>query len=132
MILGDRLDVIGSRFFLRLRLAKRERTTTAFGTLKINRRASPASQPIVMAQTSPLPAHPDVAQFPTPPPTLIGTEMDPGTAAPIDTETACPHRFGPQVLPSRPPNVSDDLFGGRLCRPGFLSHLRSSIGYDEP
>src|SRR5262249_27686001 len=40
--------------------------------------------------------------------------------------------FSRIVLPRRPPNVSDDLFGGRLCRPGFLSHLRSSIGYDEP
>ena len=28
------------------------------------------------------------------PPTLIGTGIDPGTAAPIDTETAYPRRFG--------------------------------------
>jgi hypothetical protein len=34
-----------------------------------------------------------VAQFPIGPPTLIGTGIDPGTAALIDTETAYPRPF---------------------------------------
>src|SRR5215471_6898657 len=36
------------------------------------------------------------------------------------------------VFARRSPNLSDDLFGRRLRCPGFLSHLRSLIGYDEP
>jgi hypothetical protein len=40
--------------------------------------------------------------------------------------------FSRIVLPRRPLNVSDDLFGGRLRCPGFLSHLRSLIVYNEP
>jgi hypothetical protein len=36
------------------------------------------------------------------------------------------------VLARRSPNVPDDLFGGRLRDSGFLSHLRSLIGYDVP
>ena len=67
LMLGERLDVIGSRFLLRLRLAERQRrrADSAFAvtpgptvvrksqsldTLSINRHASRASQPIVMAQ----------------------------------------------------------------------------------
>ena len=57
MILGDRLDVIGSRFFLRLRLAKRERTTRYSIPSRLIAMPRPASQPIVMAQNSPVIAH---------------------------------------------------------------------------
>ncbi len=34
--------------------------------------------------------------------------------------------------PGRPPDILDDLFSRCSHRPGFLSHLRSLIGYDEP
>src|SRR5262245_49839556 len=40
--------------------------------------------------------------------------------------------FNRIVLASRPANVFDDLFGRHLRCLGFLSHLRSLNGYDEP
>jgi hypothetical protein len=40
------------------------RKSQSLDTLSINRHASRASQPIVMAQTSPLIGHADLAQFP--------------------------------------------------------------------
>src|SRR5580700_5596571 len=41
-------------------------------------------------------------------------------------------RFGRELSACRPPDVFHDLFRRFLHRPGFLSHLRSLKGYDEP
>ena len=36
------------------------------------------------------------------------------------------------MTPRRPADVLDDLLGRQVAGLGFLSHLRSSWGYDEP
>src|SRR5208282_699939 len=40
--------------------------------------------------------------------------------------------FGRELPACRPPDIFHDLFRRFLHRPGFLSHLRSLKGYDEP
>jgi hypothetical protein len=91
MILGDRLDVIGSRFFLRLRLAKRERTARHLIPSRLT--AMPRRRPKRSSWHIParcrLIAHADLGKVSDRSPALIGFGIDPGTVlttAPIGTK----------------------------------------------